>query len=100
MDSQLSSALAIVGCFQESARRGDWNNAREMAGILQRQTPPESYLELGEYLDCLKQALVVAKAARAHAAASLVRLSAAAMFNQTRADFVVPRHEFGEVADS
>jgi hypothetical protein len=41
---------------------------------------------LGEYLDLLKEALSVAKDSRAHTAASLGRLNAAARFNHARTD--------------
>jgi hypothetical protein len=99
MASQLSNTLHLVACFQESARRGDWQSAGELAGILQQQTPPAAYEELREYLQRMKQALIVAKASRAHAAASLVRLNAAARFNNTRMEFADPRQEFGEAAD-
>jgi hypothetical protein len=106
MASPLSDILGLVSCLQESARRGDWKNAGELAAILPQQTLPGNPEELGEYLRCLKQALMVAKASRAHSAASLarcnaaaVRLNAAAHFNRTRLDFAPPRQEFGEPAE-
>ena len=48
--------------------------------------PPSNREDLGEYLRHLKEALIVAKVSRAHAAASLVRLNAAAQFNIARKD--------------
>jgi hypothetical protein len=113
MASPLSDILGLVSRLQESARRGDWKSAGELLAILPRQTLPGNQEELGEYLRCLKQALIVAKVSRAHSAASLarcntaaarcstaaVRLNAAAQFNRTRLDFVPPRQEFGEPAE-
>jgi uncharacterized protein (DUF2236 family) len=89
----------LIAGIQESARRGDWENAGKLAAILQRQALPTSREELGEYLYCMNQALIVAKASRAHAAATLVRLNAAARFNNARVDFDRRRQEFGEAAD-
>jgi hypothetical protein len=106
MASQHSDLVDLVDCLQESARRGDWKSAGELAAILPQQTLPGNPEELGEYLRCLKQALIVAKASRAHSAASLarcnaaaVRLNAAAHFNKMRLDFTPPRQEFGESAE-
>jgi hypothetical protein len=106
MASPLSDILHLVDCLRESARRGDWKSAGELAAILPRQDLPDSRDELGEYLTCLRQALIVARVSRAHAAASLarinntaVRLNAAARFNQTRLDGAPPRQEFGESAE-
>jgi hypothetical protein len=98
MVSQLSDILILLACLQESARRGDWVNAFDIAVSLPQQKLPAGRNELCEYLRCLKQALIVAKTSRAHAAASLVRLNAAARFN-TSGDFAPPRQEFGEPAD-
>jgi hypothetical protein len=107
MPSQLPNILGIVACLQESARRGDWQTAGAMAAILPLQTLPANGEELGEYLRCLKEALITAKVSRAHSAASLAafnaaafRLNAAARFNDTRAGFAALRQEFGEMADS
>lgn len=100
MASQLSDLLDLVGCLQESARRGDWKSAGEFAAILRQQEPPAGQQELGEYLRHLKEALIVAKVSRAHAAASLVRVNAAAHFNKTQSDSALPRHGFGEVTNS
>jgi len=106
MDSKLSDLLELVGCLRESARRGDWKSAGELAAILRQQTLPASREELGEYFLRLKEALIAAKVSRAHTAASLAnfntaaaRLNAAATFNNTRVDFVPSRQEFGEATD-
>ena len=106
MASRLSDILDLVASLRESARRGDWKSAGELALILRQQTPPADREELGQYLLHLKEALVAAKASRAHTAASLanfntaaVRLNAAATFNRTHTDFSPPRQEFGEAAD-
>jgi hypothetical protein len=107
MDSQHSDIFDMVGCLRESARRGDWKTAGELAAILPQQTLPAGHEKLGEYLHCLKEALITAKVSRAHLAATLaafngaaVRLNAAARFNDTRAEFAAPCQEFGELTDS
>src|SRR5579871_5165009 len=71
MDSQHSELFAIVGTLQECARRGDWKNAFEAASALRDRTPPANTAETGQYLDRLRDALVVAKASRTHLAATL-----------------------------
>jgi hypothetical protein len=76
----------MVACLRESARRGDWNGVASLTAALPRQTREVNPKELGEYLHVLKEALSVAKDSRAHAAASLVRLNAAARFNHGRTD--------------
>ena|ERR1019366_5801656 len=99
MPSQRSDIFEVVASLQESARRGDWKSACELASILPQQTLPANREELGEYLRCLNQALIVARVSRANSAASLGRLNAAARFNKTRLGFAPPRQEFGEAAD-
>jgi hypothetical protein len=98
MDSQHSELFAIVGSLQECARRGDWKSAFEAARALRDSTPPASAAETGQYLDRLRDALVVAKASRTHLAATLVRLNAAARFSRTRASVhpLPSRQKFGE----
>jgi hypothetical protein len=100
MDSQLSNALEIVARLRESARRGDWTSAADIATTLPRQTLPDNGGEVGEYLRHLKETLTVAKASRAHAAASLFRLKAAAKFNYSRYDLASERQNFGDPAGS
>jgi hypothetical protein len=100
MDSQLSNALEIVARVRESARRGDWRSAADLATTLPGQKLPEGADEVGEYLRHLKEALLVARVSRAHAAASLVRLKAAARFHHTRLDPAPERQNFGDPADS
>ncbi len=103
MDSPLSDTLDCLDRLKEAARRGDWTNAAELAASLPQQAlPPQmqpSREELGEYLRHLKEALIVAKASRAHAAASLVRLQAAARFNHASRDFAPGRQDFADLAD-
>ena len=99
MDSQHSELFAIVGTLQECARRGDWKNAFEAASALRDRTPPANTAETGQYLDRLRDALVVAKASRTHLAATLVRLNAVARFSRAQA-CAYPRHEFGESAEN
>jgi hypothetical protein len=100
MDSQLSNALEIVGRLRESARRGDWKNAADIATTLPQQSLPDSADGVGEYLRNLKDTLTIARVSRAHTAASLVRLKAAARFNHARCDLTgVASHERQYVGD-
>jgi hypothetical protein len=80
MDSRPSDSL---DCLRESARRGDWRNALLLAEKLSRQTPPTDPRELGNYLLRLTETVIVARASRANAAATLARLRAAASFNRS-----------------
>jgi hypothetical protein len=80
MDSKPSD---LIDSLRESAHRGDWRNALELAEQLSRQTPPADPLELGDYLLRLRETVIVAKASRADTAATLVRLRAAASFNRS-----------------
>jgi hypothetical protein len=84
MVSQLFDALERVDLIRESARRGDWQSAADLAAKLPREAATASPDELGEYLRRLREAVTVAKVSRAHAAASLVRLQAVARFNRDR----------------
>jgi len=88
-----------VAQLRESARRGDWQGAADLATTLPRQTLPDTRDELGEYLRDLKEALTVARVSRAHAAASLVRLKAAARFNHIHGDLAPKRQNFGDTAN-
>ena len=65
----------------------------ELALALRDLTPPASAIETGQYLDRLREALVAAKTSRAHTAATLVRINAAARFSRSR-------QEFGESPES
>ncbi len=96
MASQLSDLFELVDCLRECALRGDWKSAGELAATLRQQTLPAGKEDLGEYLDRLKEALIVAKVSRAHSAATLVRLNAVSGFNKTRLDVAPPRQDFGE----
>ena len=80
----------MVAFLRESARRGDWIGVASLSVTLPQRTREVNPEKLGEYLHLLKEALAVAKDSRAHAAASLRRLNAAARFRQN----------FGEAADS
>lgn len=95
MASRLSESLSLICRLEESARQGDWTRAGELSAALRRQAVPDSREELAEYLGCLKRALITAKISRAHSAASLVRLNAAARFNGNRAEPAATRHKFG-----
>ncbi len=90
----------MAACLGELARRGDWDGFAALTASLPRQTREVNPEKLGEYLHALKEALSVARDSRAHAAASLVRLNAAARFNRGRADSSSPRQNFAEAADS
>ena len=94
MDSQPSEAFGLIDDLRESARRGDWKSAFDAAAALRDRTPAANAVDTERYLDRLRDALVAAKASRAHLAVTLVRLNAAARFGRTRD--AVPRQEFGE----
>ncbi len=113
MASKLSDLLEIVASLEQSAQRGDWPGAGRLAALLPQQPLPANCEELGEYLRCLRQALITAKVSRANFAASLARvnaaarrLNAAARFNNIRSGPARPGfsrvewQEFGEAADS
>jgi hypothetical protein len=100
MDSPRFDIFDTVARLRESARRGDWDGAASLTASLPQQAREVDPAELGEYLHALKEALLVAKGSRAHAAASLGRLNAAARFNRARIDPDWPRQNFGEAADS
>ncbi len=113
MASKLSDLLEILASLRASANHGDWTSAGRLAAALPQQNLPTRREELDEYLRCLKQALVAAKVSRAHSAASLARinaaagrLNAAAHFNKIRSGPAPPDsprmewQEFGEAADS
>jgi hypothetical protein len=99
MASQLFEIPGLVDRLRESARRGDWQDAMELAALLPQQALPDSRHELGEYLRGLRAALIAAKASRADAAASLSRLNAAATFNSSAFDPAPERQEFGDSAE-
>jgi len=86
MDSPRSDIFDLVACLRESAGRGDWNGVAALTASLPQQAREVDLEKLGEYLHVLKEALSVAKDSRAHTAASLVRLNAAARFNHARTD--------------
>lgn len=84
MDSPRSNVFDTVACLRESAQRGDWDGLASLTVALSQQKREVEPEKLGEYLQVLKEALSVAKDSRAHAAASLGRLNAAARFNHAR----------------
>jgi hypothetical protein len=85
--------------LRESARRGDWRNARHLAEALARTAPPADPRELENYLIRLKETVIVARASRANAAATLVRLRAAANFNRSLLPTAAGRQNPGESPD-
>jgi hypothetical protein len=99
MDSQLFSIPGLVNRLHEPARRGDWQDAVEMAALLPQQALPEDREGLAEHLRSLRAALIAAKASRADAVASLSRLNAAANFNNSALGHEASRQEFGGPAD-
>jgi hypothetical protein len=95
MDSQHSDTFDGLARLLECARRGDWKNAEALAAGLQQHTVPGDRAEMAEYLRLLQETLIVCKAWRAHAGDALVRLNAAAKFNNTGRDPAEERHNFG-----
>jgi hypothetical protein len=99
MDFQHSDIFELVADLREAARTGEWERACELAALLPLQTMPSTEEELGIYLHCLKEALLVGKASRAHSAAALVRVNAAVSFNSTRVGLASTRQECGDTAN-
>ncbi len=99
MASQLSDAIDRVARIRESARRGDWQSAADLTALLPAQAPAASRDGLHEYLRSLQEALMVAKASRSRAAASLQRLQAVANFNNARLGFASHRQNYDDPAD-
>lgn len=89
----------MLARLRESARQGDWKNAQALSIALSTALPqkavPNDPAELTEYLRLLKETVIVAKAWRSHATASLVRLNAAAKFQHSGRDTTLGRHDFG-----
>jgi hypothetical protein len=94
--SDLLEFLEFVAALRESARSGDWDRAGELAVLLPLQPMPSTREAVGEFLRSLSEALIVAKASRALSAAALVRINAAAGFNNTRMDLASTRQKFGD----
>jgi uncharacterized protein (DUF2236 family) len=99
MASPLSENDDLVSRLKESARRGDWQDALQLASKLPDQELPTSREELSAYLRTLAAALIEAKACRSDAVASLSRLNAAASFNSTPLDAVSERQDCADPAD-
>jgi hypothetical protein len=91
--------FTLLGNLRECARRGDWYGAQDLAEALPQQPLPATIGGLGEYLATLQQTLIVTRTSRAHTAASLVRINAAAGFNRSQDAHSPPRQEFGETAE-
>jgi hypothetical protein len=93
MDSQPCDILELVACLRESARSGDWEKVSQLVALLPLQPMPSTQEGLGEYLRCLREALMTGKASRAYSMETLVRINAVVSFNNTR-------QEFADSADS
>ena len=96
MDSPRFETFDTLARLREFARSGDWKNADALAATLRQNAAPSDPVALGEYLRLHKETLIVAKAWRAHANASLVRLNAAAQFHGAGRDSPGARHNFGD----
>jgi DTW domain-containing protein YfiP len=83
MDLAPSESFHALARLRESVRRGDWATVESIATGIRRHRLPPTREGLGEYLRDLKETLIVAKASRANAMASLVRLKAAAGFQSS-----------------
>jgi hypothetical protein len=92
-------APAGLAHVRDAIRGGNWTRAESVARGLAQCAIPRQQDELGEYLDALKQTLILAKASRSNAAASLARVRAASRF-QANCPFVAPvRQDFADSAD-
>ena len=85
----------MLARLRESARQGDWKNAEALSAALPQKAVPNDPGELTEYLLLLREIVILAKAWRSHANASLVRLNAAAKFHDAGREAAVGRHNFG-----
>jgi hypothetical protein len=94
-----SPVFTLLGSLQKCARGGDWQGAQDLAEILPVQKLPATIEGLRDYLRCLQETLILARASRAHTAASLVRLNAAAGFHRAAVGHPSRRQEFGESAE-
>jgi hypothetical protein len=99
MDFQHCEVFDTLDRLRESARRGDWRNAEVLAAGLTQHAVPRNPAGLEEYLRLLKDTLVVARAWRAHAAASLVRINAAAKFSSIGRDMSRHRQNSADSAN-
>ena len=95
MDSLRSDAFDTLARLRESARKGDWKSAQVLSTALPRQGVPNDPGELTEYLLLLKEIVILAKAWRSHANASLTRINAATKFKDTGRVPPAGRHNFG-----
>jgi hypothetical protein len=80
----VDNIVALLSALEESTRRGNWGKAAAMAAELDHLRVPADPEELGRYLGQLRRTLVTARTSRAHAAAFLRRVNAAAGFCRTR----------------
>lgn len=70
-----------------------------MARDLAQCPLPFNAQELGVYLEALKQTLILARASRAHVAASLTRVRAASRFQSNPQLVAAERQDFGDSAE-
>jgi hypothetical protein len=89
-----------VASLQEAVRKGDWTRAEQLAAALSQTPVPMGATALGEYLDNLRETVVVAKVSRSHIVATLNRLRAAARFNATGTSLPGTCHDFADVTGS
>jgi hypothetical protein len=93
MDSRLSDPLDGL---RDAAQRGDWPTAQYFADLLARTPLPADPGRLAHHLARLQEALIFAKASRANATATLLRLRAAARFNHSALGRYTTRQNPGE----
>lgn len=85
MDSKPFESFDVLARIGHAVAGGNLACAAALAASL-RNAPAPPGPELGDYLDRLRATLIAARAWRAHAGASLARLTAAAEFGKSAAD--------------
>jgi hypothetical protein len=96
MDSQRSNALTHLRRLGDSIRADDWRTAEGLGLNFSHCEVPTGQPEMAEYLEALKQTLILARASRSVAAATLSRVRAAARFQSAAAD----RQDFADLTES
>jgi hypothetical protein len=100
MDFQRSDVHVQLAQVRDAIRGGNWGVAELNARELSKHTVPAQVCDMEAYLEELKQTLVLAKASRANAAASLARVRAAARFQQNRSFTTLGRQNFAEPTEN
>ena len=99
MDSRPSDAPSRLADIRHFIRCGNWDAADSIAGSLTQVPVPGTPAGLKNYLDDLRQTIILAKASRSVAAASLARVRAAATFQSRESPLPSERQDFVDPAN-